>query len=66
MSQQSAAQRDDEIDPDGDPAMLPSPPDTSGTPPTDVSDTLTVQEDPEDHDDPDGDPENLTSKRHQV
>lgn len=63
MSEQSATPRDESIDPDGDPANLPSPPDTSGTPPKDVRDTASVQDDPDDDDDPDGDPENLTSKR---
>ena len=63
MSEQSAAPREASIDPDGDPTNLPSPPDTSGTPPKDVSDTASVQDDPDDQDDPDGDPDNLTSKR---
>lgn len=62
MSEQS----DDQLDPDGDPANLPSPPDTSGTPPTDVPDTAPVQEDPEDDDDPDADPGNLGSSRRHV
>ena len=52
-----AGLRDDELDPDGDPANLPSPEDTSGTPPTTgPADTLPVQEDPNDEDDPDADP----------
>lgn len=63
MSEQSA---DQQPDPDADPANLPSPPDTSGTPPKDVSDTASVQEDPDDRDDPDADPDNLGSSRRHV
>jgi hypothetical protein len=57
---------DTQLDPDADPANLPSPPDTSGTPPKDVPDTASVQEDPEDDDDPDADPDNLGSSRRHV
>jgi hypothetical protein len=59
-----AGLRDDELDPDADPAMLPSPADTSDvTPSTGPADTLPVQEDPNDEDDPDADPGMLTSGR---
>lgn len=59
-----AGLRDDELDPDGDPANLPSPPDTSGiTPSRGPADTLSVQDDPDDEDDPDADPGMLTSGR---
>ena len=57
-----AGLHDDDLDPDGDPAMLAPVADTSGTTPTTgPADTLSVQDDPDDEDDPDADPEMLTS-----
>jgi hypothetical protein len=57
-----AGLRDDELDPDGDPAMMAPVEDTSGTEPVDgVAAATPVQDDPEDRDDPDADPEMLTS-----